>query len=292
MLKNVVKGLSVLLLGMVLTGCSSSKNDKSSASSSNVSAKKSEATYYQDLSRVEQKKVKFSFKVDQDETQDNSKGSMFLVSMKVKNNSNQNIKFNKSKFVLLSDNKKVVSNKKGILKLKVGQKVELNELFTGVPEELLNGGGNIIYLNQNNKIASNNFKKQLDKFQSEENSSTEIQPQNSSSNVSSSQESSEVKQSQKSGQGQASSAQSNNFNEADFSLSLTDFINKYGMSPAAYRMEKMGMSEEEALKVTPDDKESSGELQNEHSPQQFTDEDGDTYTKYPDGSIEYNDEDE
>lgn len=291
MFKNIVKGLSVVLLGVVLTGCSSRNNDKSSASSSNGSTKKIEVTYFQDLARAEQKKVKFSFKIEQDETQDNSKGSIFLVSMKVKNTSNQDIKFNKSKFVLLADNKKVVSDKKGTLKLNSGQEIEINELFTGVPEEVLDGGGSIIYLNQNNKIASNNFKKQLSKFQGSESTSIEAQLQSSSSIVTSSQENNGVKQ-QEASQNHSSNAQSVDSNEPDFSLSLTDFVNKYGMSPAAYRMVKMGMSEEEALKATPDDKESSGELQSEHSPQRFTDENGDEYTKYPDGTIEYVDEDE
>lgn len=50
----------------------------------------------------------------------------------------------------------------------------------------------------------------------------------------------------------------------DFSLSLTDFVNKYGMSPAAYRITKMGMSEKQALYATPDYQQSSGEIQKEN----------------------------
>lgn len=45
---------------------------------------------------------------------------------------------------------------------------------------------------------------------------------------------------------------------------LSDFVNKYGMSPAAYKMQHDGMSQEEALKSTPDTMKTSGELQSEH----------------------------
>ncbi|MDO7879948.1 MAG: hypothetical protein Q6A85_10910 [Enterococcus mundtii] len=42
---------------------------------------------------------------------------------------------------------------------------------------------------------------------------------------------------------------------------LTEFINKYGMSPVAYKMQYEGMSEEEALQSTSNDMKSSGEIQ-------------------------------
>lgn len=42
---------------------------------------------------------------------------------------------------------------------------------------------------------------------------------------------------------------------------LTDFVNKYGMSPCAYKTQVQGMSEEEALRTTPTGMKSSGEIQ-------------------------------
>lgn len=42
---------------------------------------------------------------------------------------------------------------------------------------------------------------------------------------------------------------------------LTAFVNKYGMSPAAYKVEHQGMSEEQALRSTPDAMKTSGEMQ-------------------------------
>lgn len=44
---------------------------------------------------------------------------------------------------------------------------------------------------------------------------------------------------------------------------LTGFLNKYGMSPAAYKIQHDGMSEYAALKSTPDYMESFGEKQTE-----------------------------
>lgn len=48
-----------------------------------------------------------------------------------------------------------------------------------------------------------------------------------------------------------------------YNLSLSEFINKYGMTPAAYQMQN-GMTAEEALQNTPQDKKTSGEIQTEN----------------------------
>lgn len=49
---------------------------------------------------------------------------------------------------------------------------------------------------------------------------------------------------------------------------LTEFVNKYGMSPAAYKMQYEGMSELEALQSTPDNMKTSGEIQLQHQLEQ------------------------
>lgn len=46
---------------------------------------------------------------------------------------------------------------------------------------------------------------------------------------------------------------------------LSGFINKYGMSPAMYKIQNEGMSEEDALRSTPDSMKTSGEIQLGHS---------------------------
>ena len=46
---------------------------------------------------------------------------------------------------------------------------------------------------------------------------------------------------------------------------LSGFINKYGMSPAMYKIQNEGMSEEDALRSTPNSMKTSGEIQLGHS---------------------------
>ncbi|WEG72525.1 hypothetical protein [Vagococcus intermedius] len=45
---------------------------------------------------------------------------------------------------------------------------------------------------------------------------------------------------------------------------LTDFLNTYGMTPTLYKIQVEGMSEEEALKSTPQNMKTSGEIQSEY----------------------------
>lgn len=59
---------------------------------------------------------------------------------------------------------------------------------------------------------------------------------------------------------QASDSNSISYNEK----TLTGFLNKYGMSPTAYKVEHQGMTAYDALKSTPDTMKSSGEIQAEH----------------------------
>lgn len=45
---------------------------------------------------------------------------------------------------------------------------------------------------------------------------------------------------------------------------LTGFINKYGVSPALYKMQHEGMSKLKALQSTPDDMKTFGEKQTQY----------------------------
>ncbi|MFK5676070.1 hypothetical protein [Ligilactobacillus sp. LYQ60] len=49
---------------------------------------------------------------------------------------------------------------------------------------------------------------------------------------------------------------------------LHDFVNRYGMSPAAYKMQHDGMTAQQALDATPDNLKTTGELQLQHSMEQ------------------------
>lgn len=48
-----------------------------------------------------------------------------------------------------------------------------------------------------------------------------------------------------------------------FDGTLTDFVNKYGVTPVVYKVQHFGMTPMEALKSTPDDLQTSGEIQTE-----------------------------
>ncbi|WP_317301320.1 hypothetical protein [Ligilactobacillus animalis] len=48
-----------------------------------------------------------------------------------------------------------------------------------------------------------------------------------------------------------------------FDGTLSDFVNKYGVTPVVYKVQHYGMSIDEALKSTPDKLQTSGEIQTE-----------------------------
>lgn len=62
---------------------------------------------------------------------------------------------------------------------------------------------------------------------------------------------------------QQASSQPSNGELPPFDGTLTDFLNKYGMTPAAYKVQHFGMTPMEALQSTPDILETSGEIQTE-----------------------------
>lgn len=65
---------------------------------------------------------------------------------------------------------------------------------------------------------------------------------------------------QQQGQGQQSTQNSNSASTDN----IHDFVNTYGESPAAYKMNHDGMSQQQALETTPDNMKTSGELQTQH----------------------------
>ncbi len=48
-----------------------------------------------------------------------------------------------------------------------------------------------------------------------------------------------------------------------FNGTLSDFVNKYGVTPVVYKVQHYGMSVDEALQSTPDELQTSGEIQTE-----------------------------
>lgn len=148
------KVLSFMVIGiaLLLSGCSLTQGHlaKNNAVTKTV--------YYQDLSKSDKKKVNFTFSLEQDETQDSKADPVYVVSMKVTNNSQKGIKFDKSKFIYLLPVDKTFSKKKGILTVQPKQTKTVNQLFEKIPAQGTLGGGIIEYLNKKNRLAYANFK--------------------------------------------------------------------------------------------------------------------------------------
>lgn len=53
-------------------------------------------------------------------------------------------------------------------------------------------------------------------------------------------------------------------NDPTQSGDIHSFVNQYGVSPALYKMQHYGMSQQQALDSTPDNMKTSGELQVQH----------------------------
>lgn len=144
---------------------------------------------------------------------------------------------------------------------------------TGAIVLLLAGGGIGVAISRNNNteevethksVKSSSSSSHKDKKHSVKKSSSK-----SSSEVSSSEASSE--------QVSSSSVVTENATDSDFvdgqptsNTTLTAFLNKYGVTPAQWLVQNKGMSIEDALYATPDEQETSGELQSEWAYKQGT----------------------
>lgn len=136
---------------MFIAGCSTD------GTSSNKVDKKAHSIYYQNMTKSQKRKVEFKFKLSQDETKDNTADPVYMVSMKVTNNSNNTVKFHKDKFVYALPEDKVLSSESGPLTVKAGQTRNIDQLFDNVPEQGTLGDGVIEYLNGSNKLAYAKF---------------------------------------------------------------------------------------------------------------------------------------
>lgn len=94
--------------------------------------------------------------------------------------------------------------------------------------------------------------------------------QSSSSSASSSinnSQNTQLTQQQQQGNNTTQSSQQNTQapdNDPTQSGNIHDFVNQYGVSPALYKMQHYGMSQQQALDSTPDNMKTSGELQTQH----------------------------
>ncbi|MGY5269525.1 hypothetical protein [Lactiplantibacillus plantarum] len=150
--------LSATMLTLLLSGCTTnSSSQKESNSSSKSSTRTVKTSYFQNLSSSAKRDVKFTFKLNQDDTEDNTADPVYVVSATIKNNTNKNIKFDQSKFICVLPSNKIISDKTGTLTIKAGETKSINQLFQKMPEQGTLGDGYIEYLNSDNKLAYTNF---------------------------------------------------------------------------------------------------------------------------------------
>lgn len=146
------------MLTLLLSGCTTnSSSQKESNSSSKTSTRTVKTSYFQNLSSSAKRDVKFTFKLNQDDTEDNTADPVYVVSATIKNNTNKNIKFDQSKFICVLPSNKIISDKTGTLTIKAGETKSINQLFQKMPEQGTLGDGYIEYLNSDNKLAYTNF---------------------------------------------------------------------------------------------------------------------------------------
>lgn len=150
--------LSATMLTLLLSGCTAnSSSQKESSSSSKTSTRTVKTSYFQNLSNSAKRNVKFTFKLDQDDTEDNTADPVYVVSATIKNSTNKNIKFDQSKFICVLPSNKIISDKTGTLTIKAGETKSINQLFQKMPEQGTLGDGYIEYLNSDNKLAYTKF---------------------------------------------------------------------------------------------------------------------------------------
>ncbi|AKP67820.1 hypothetical protein [Companilactobacillus ginsenosidimutans] len=142
---------------LTIVGCSN--NSTKSTNDSQTKSTNTASVFYQNLNKQDKKNVRFTFSEDEDQTADEIADPVYVVSMKVKNNSNKTIKFDQSKFILIaSKTTKFTSAKTGTLTLKPGKQTTVNQLIENVGEQALVSDDSIfVYLNDSNKIGTANF---------------------------------------------------------------------------------------------------------------------------------------
>lgn len=155
--KSLLTWSAVGLCLLTLAGCSSHQQ---SAPKATHHTEKAATVYYQNLGQADKNKVKFEFSLSQDETK-NSTDPVYMVSMKIKNNSSKVIKFHKDKFVYVLPKDKVLSSNHDTLTVQPGKTESVDQLFDNVPEDGTRGDGIIEYLNSANKLAYAKFENNI-----------------------------------------------------------------------------------------------------------------------------------
>lgn len=133
-------------------GCSQQKQNSNANTASTEQTK-----FYQDLSEKDQKKVSFKFNADKDSGASSSDSTVYGISADVKNETDKTVQFNQAKFLYLNENNKHSSQIDGNIDVKPHSSVHIDQIFTGVSDQEIDGHGAIVYLNEKYRLAYTKF---------------------------------------------------------------------------------------------------------------------------------------
>jgi len=143
--KGILFTIIVALL-LVVTGCSSQSKQNTASAPTVKKAAKVTTTAYDNLSKSDRDKVKFTFRYYLDDT------SAGVVSVEINNQTKKKISFDQSKFIFKGSHD-VKASKKGSVTVLPNKKMNIKGLFAKVDNSFFEESGLLVYKNDNYKLA-------------------------------------------------------------------------------------------------------------------------------------------
>jgi hypothetical protein len=248
---------AAIMMSLSLAACGSNKN--STPSSNATSSKKVAPKYYKVGDTVKVGKVTYTLKSvevtdERNEFEDDQPKNVIKVVYHVKNNSDEELPIGADLNAYGPDNTK--------LKSYPVDDTTIDSVAAGKEADVTTGFGSdklgTFELQFSPLVSTEKPVKFRVKVKANDSDKTSSSDSSISSTNSQRQGTQPSNQENNTGQSASQSAQPNTANEPG---NIHDFVNKYGESPAAYKMDHYGMSADQALANTPDTMKTSGELQ-------------------------------
>lgn len=143
------KFIVFVFIALSMSGCGSTPTNKSNKT---ATSSKITSMYYHQLDKKEQSKVFFTFKALADDSQNDGK---YIIDMQVKNNTQYQLKFDLSKFILSKDKSStaIKSAKQGKLSIGPHKMKTVAELFDSVTVDNFKRIGEFCYLSRDFVLA-------------------------------------------------------------------------------------------------------------------------------------------
>lgn len=143
--KGILFTIIVALL-LVVTGCSSQSKQNTASAPTVKKAAKVTTTAYDNLSKRDRDKVKFTFRYYLDDT------SAGVVSVEINNQTKKKISFDQSEFIFKGSHD-VKASKKGSVTVLPNKKMNIKGLFAKVDNSFFEESGLLVYKNDSYKLA-------------------------------------------------------------------------------------------------------------------------------------------